>query len=356
MASAVGSDSNGRPEHHRLSNRDYTVGWICALTKESVAAQAFLDERHAPLAADNNNYELGRIGVHNVVITVLPCGQPGTVTAAITACELVRDFPNIRVGLMVGIGGGVPSSRHDIRLGDVVISKPENGHSGVLQYDFGKSLQDQPFKTTGSLAPPPSILLAACTGLQATHESEGHTIHNDIEARLLANERLRKGYSRPDAATDRLYRSSVVHPESDTSSEISCQCSCGIDENSMIIRPLRSINEDNPAVHYGLIGSSNQVMKDAKLRDQYAAKKDILCFEMEAAGVMNNFPCLVIRGISDYADSHKNDEWQGYAAMAAAAYAKKLLSRIWKTRVDEAEPTIHTVLKSCKFFKSQLYP
>jgi nucleoside phosphorylase len=69
-------------------------------------------------------------------------------------------------------------------------------------------------------------------------------------------------------------------------------------------------------------------MRDASIRDRLAADKDVLCFEMEAAGLMNHFPCLVIRGICDYSDSHKNKEWQGYASMVAAAYAKALLSRI----------------------------
>src|SRR5690606_20569016 len=82
------------------------------------------------------------------------------------------------------------------------------------------------------------------------------------------------------------------------------------------------------SIHYGLIASGNQVMKDAFIRDKLAKEKDILCFEMEAAGLMNHFPCLVIRGICDYSDSHKNKEWQGYAAMTAAAYAKDLLSLV----------------------------
>jgi nucleoside phosphorylase len=84
-------------------------------------------------------------------------------------------------------------------------------------------------------------------------------------------------------------------------------------------------------------------MKDALIRDRLAAEKDVLCFEMEAAGLMNHFPCLVIRGICDYSDSHKNKEWQGYAAMAAAAYAKDLLSRIPPNKV-EAEKRISDVL------------
>ena len=47
---------------------------------------------------------------------------------------------------------------------------------------------------------------------------------------------------------------------------------------------------------------------------------------MEAAGLMDQLPCLVIRGICDYCDSHKNKHWQGYAALAAAAYARDLLA------------------------------
>jgi hypothetical protein len=51
---------------------------------------------------------------------------------------------------------------------------------------------------------------------------------------------------------------------------------------------------------------------------------------MEAAGLMDSFPCLVIRGICNYADSRKNKRWREYAAAAAAAaaYAKEILSVI----------------------------
>lgn len=112
---------------------------------------------------------------------------------------------------------------------------------------------------------------------------------------------------------------------------------CGDDSTSLVSRPPRSEGEDNPAIHYGLIASANQLMKDAIIRDELAAEFDVLCFEMEAAGLMNQFPCLVIRGICDYSDSHKNKEWQGYAAMAAAAYTKDLLYRIPPTKVETAQ-------------------
>jgi nucleoside phosphorylase len=82
-------------------------------------------------------------------------------------------------------------------------------------------------------------------------------------------------------------------------------------------------------VHHGTIASGNQVIKDAAVRDKLSAELGgVLCFEMEAAGLMNSFPCLVIRGICDYADSHKNKRWQPYAAATAAAYAKEMLSAI----------------------------
>lgn len=83
---------------------------------------------------------------------------------------------------------------------------------------------------------------------------------------------------------------------------------------------------DAPGIHYGIIASGNQVIRDGARRDQISSElRKVLCFEMEAAGLMNRFPCLVIRGMCDYADSHKNKRWQPYAAGTAAAYAKELL-------------------------------
>jgi nucleoside phosphorylase len=108
----------------------------------------------------------------------------------------------------------------------------------------------------------------------------------------------------------------------------------GEDSSFLIRREERDDDVDNPMIHYGLIASANQLMKDATVRDKLAEELDVLCFEMEAAGLMNNFPCLVIRGICDYSDSHKRKDWQGYAAMVAAAYAKDLLSRIVPSQVE----------------------
>ncbi|KAM6481958.1 hypothetical protein HDV62DRAFT_361719 [Trichoderma sp. SZMC 28011] len=332
-----------------MSNpNDYTVGWISAITTEYVAARAVLDEIHEGpdmvSTNDSNNYTLGRIGKHNVVIAVLPDGEYGISSAARVAADLSHSFPNVRFGLLVGIGGGAPSRKNDIRLGDVVVSSPgsSNGvsHSGVFQYDFGKTIQGQSFQTTGFLNQPPFLLRAAVTGVKARYEEEGHRIKANIGAILDKNPRLRKKYQQPDPSSDRLYHSYIYHP---THEEHNCAMSCGNTLSSLIFRPERGEYEDDPMIHYGLVASANQLMEDAVLRDKLATENDVKCFETEAAGLMNHFPCLVIRSICDYADSHKNEEWRGYAAMVAAMYTKDLLHQIAPNRV-EAEKKIGDLL------------
>ncbi|KAJ5685122.1 hypothetical protein N7536_007741 [Penicillium majusculum] len=313
-----------------------------------VAAQAFLDEKHrgpqflAP--SDNNDYTLGKIRQHNIVIAVLPNGEYGITSAACVARDMLHSFPNVRIGLMVGIGGGVPT-RHDIRLGDIVVSSPGHGKGGVLQYDFGKKIQGQVFQETGSLNQPPQLLSTAVSGLATQYELEGHQLEEAIGDVLSKYPRLRKKYQRPEASSDMLYLSGVIHPIDD---ESCCGAVCGDDPSKLITtRPKRTKDDDNPMVHYGLIASASRLMNDATVRDRLAAEKDVLCFEMEAAGLMNHFPCLVIRGICDYSDSHKNKEWQGYAAMAAVAYAKDILCRIPPRKIEN-EKRIAEILSNVK--------
>ncbi|KAL6799179.1 ankyrin repeat-containing domain protein [Trichoderma sp. SZMC 28013] len=328
-----------------MSNpKDYSVGWICAITTEYVAARSFLDEEHEGpeyvAANDNNDYTLGKIGNHNVVIAVLPDGEYGISSAATVARDMLHSFPNIRIGLMVGIGGGAPSKKHDIRLGDIVISAPRNGKGGVFQYDFGKTVQEQSFQHTGFLNQPPMVLRTAVSGLRSHYELNGHQLDLCISKILENRKRLKRKYSRPPPSTDILYRPDIIHPLGD---ETDCTVLCGDIPSKLILRPERTEDDDIPSIHYGLIASANHLIKDALIRDTLAAEKDVLCFEMEAAGLMNHFPCLVIRGICDYSDSHKNKAWQGYAAMAAAAYAKDLLYRIPPNKI-EAEKRIGEIL------------
>lgn len=327
--------SNSTVAFTMANTKDYTVGWISAIESEYIAADVFLDETHNPpadLPPDDNDYTYGKIGNHNVVISTLPSGEYGKSSAASVATNMIRSFPNIRIALMVGIGGGAPSSENDVRLGDIVVGKPGDGQSGVLHYDYGKTIQGESFKPTGVLSLTPRLLRGAMQGLAKEYKIKGHKIREAVEKVLNDNPRLRREYGRPDLATDRLYKSDVVHP---SGSKSPCLTTCGDDESSLIIREERNEHDDNPKVHYGLIASADQLMKDAKIRDRFIEQNNVLCFEMEAAGLLNHFPCLVIRGICDYSDSHKNKAWQGYAAMVAAAYAKDLLNRLSPVQIAQ---------------------
>ncbi|KAH6639236.1 ankyrin repeat-containing domain protein [Boeremia exigua] len=298
--------------NRQLRREDFTVGWVCALPVELAAAQEMLDEELPTpevTAYDTNIYSCGQIGKHNVVIACLPDGQTGTNSAAAVAAQMKSTFTSIRFGLMVGIGGGVPSDDADVRLGDIVVSKPHQVHGGVVQYDFGKSTPNG-FERTGTLNTPPTILLNAVASLKAKH-LRGKSQLLEFHAKL----KKLPDYNRDSAGPDVLFEASYAHEGGQT-----C-VNCG--EAKQVEREPR----DQIRVHYGTIASGNQVMRDALDRDRVSAGLGhVLCFEMEAAGLMNSFPCLVIRGICDYADSHKNKRWQPYAAGTAAAYAKELLS------------------------------
>ena len=327
----------------RLDKSAYTVGWICALPVEYTAAQEFLDQEHLPLdeneteERDDNHYTLGSIGKHNVVVAVLPSGEYGTATAASVAKDLVRSFPNVRIGLMVGIGGGAPSEDVDIRLGDIVVSTASDGHSGVFQYDFGKTVQEREFQYTRSMNQPPAVLRAAVSGLRSRYERKGNGIDVAVKEALSANKRLRKKYGKPDRSSDLLFNSDYLHQGG------LCENACAQLTATIVQRPPRDQDEDELQIHYGLIASANSLMKDALLRDRLIRDRNVLCFEMEAGGLMNSFPCLVIRGICDYSDSHKNKKWQGYAAMAAAAYAKALCLELKSTAIEREQKILDVV-------------
>jgi nucleoside phosphorylase len=310
------------------SVQDYNVGWICAIETEYVVAQELLDEeftRPSGLSTrDKNAYAFGRIGNHYVVIGCLPMGRYGLTSATSAAKDMLRSFENIDIGLMVGIGGGAPSKKHDIRLGDVVVSIPGHQSGGVVHYDFGKAIQNHEFERTGSLASPSKFLLGSLQDLKTSHSRYRHRIPETISAMLKKNEYLRKKYQKPDHSHDILYKSSFIHKYDDRK----CSDICIQNTEEIVPRLERDPDEYDPVVHYGLIASADRLMKDAVLRDQLAKKEDVLCFEMEAAGLMDEFECVVIRGICDYSDTHKNDIWQGYAAATAAAYAKELLGVI----------------------------
>lgn len=342
------------PPRQSLKSADlYTIGWIAALPVERAAATAMLDERHGEPEgfvqhqADSNSYTWGRMGEHNLVIASLPAGLYGLVSAATTASNLLSSLPQIRVSLLVGIGGGIPrpGKNTDIRLGDIAVSKPEGTTGGVVQYDLGKARPGEKWENTGHLNMPPQVLLHALASLQAEHE-----LGESRVAEFVDNvPKLKRGvneYSHQGVENDRLFKSSYNHVGGNN-----CRDCAGTET---IDREERSTTD--PVVHYGIIASGNSLIKDSATRDDIAKNvgEKCICFEMEAAGLMNHFPCLVIRGICDYADSHKNDQWQRYASVAAAAYAKDLLAYVPSRKLQETKTAVEVMESSESFIHGQV--
>ncbi|KAL3459821.1 hypothetical protein BJX64DRAFT_196421 [Aspergillus heterothallicus] len=290
-----------------LREDDYTVGWICALPVELSAARRMLDKVHnvgfGP-GSDDNLYILGQIRDMNVVIACLPMGQAGANMTSMVATRMMQKFPKIEIGLMVGIGGGLPSPKQDIRLGDVVVSKPHLQHGGVAQYDLGRATRTGFIEIGCTKAPSEKLLLAL--SMMASRDN-------------ILNSRFAVPHPGPDS--DRLYDASYTHNPDHASCE-----SC--DKENLV--PWRSARPDTrPRIFYGTIVSGVSVINEPQSRETLITKHRVMCCEMEAAGLINTgFPCIVIKGIADYADSHKSDTWQDYAAEAAAQYARDFLCSI----------------------------
>ncbi|KAH0533106.1 hypothetical protein TsFJ059_001714 [Trichoderma semiorbis] len=333
------SEVDLRPRTHD----DYMVGWVCALPKEQTAAIAMLDHRHEDLQKpthDPNSYTLVSINGHNIVIACLPKGKTGiSSTATVVAC-MVSTFPSIKFGLLVGIGGGVPPK---VRLGDVVVSTPLGQFPGVVEWDFSKVKEEGMFKRIGSLNNPPTPLLTALTRLETENELNGSKIPEYLDQFKKRWPRLASKYLRSDRHEDLLFRPDYRHVSENTDYEnppgledIAEEESCVFCDRSQVIKK----KPRDMRVHYGLIASGNQAIRDAALRNELnkAFGSQVLCIEMEAAGLTNNFPCIVIRGICNYADSHTNNVWQEYAAATAAAFAKELLNTIHTSELRSERP------------------
>ncbi|RPA77628.1 purine and uridine phosphorylase [Ascobolus immersus RN42] len=321
-------------------NEEYTVAWICALSIELEAARLMLEKEHGRCKhksrADNNTYVLGELYGHKVVIIVLP--SIGTASAATSATQIRFSFKNVEFAFLVGISGGLPGYGSDgrftdIRLGDVIVASPEGIEGGVIQYDRGTSYggrsPDRQFLRKGRLPNPPRIFESAIRTIQSQekHIKLLDVIEKKLEEKFADPEHRR--LFRPQGK-DLLFRADYNHRVNVVEGKPCEKAQC---DTSKIV-PRQPRKDRNPVVHYGTIACGNTVIRDAEMRDRIKADLNALCVEMEAAGVLlSELPCQVIRGVCDYTDTHKNDNWQSYAAIAAAAYASIVLSVMATIRV-----------------------
>lgn len=333
----------------RPTNRDaFEIAIICALTLEADPVEALFDETYDKFGKvygtepeDNNTYVTGRIGPHHVVLCYLP--GMGKRSAASAAANLRMSYRHIQLALLVGVCGGVPfsPSKEEIILGDVVIS------SGIVEYDFGRQNPDgfrRKIDSTEALGrPSPKIrsFLAALKGKATRSELQEQTSQHLQSLQTRPN-----GWQRPANEQDVLFEPSYRHKHYNASQQAPCIClSCHSNKDPVCDQSSKSdcitvgcagrvIHRDrlsagiaDSSIHIGKYASGDTVLKFGEHRDNVSSAEGVIAFEMEGAGVWDNVPCIIIKGVCDYADSHKNKIWQPYAAAAAASASKAFLQR-----------------------------
>ncbi|KAI3326741.1 hypothetical protein HD806DRAFT_488058 [Xylariaceae sp. AK1471] len=318
---------------------DFEIAIICALPLEADAVEALFDKHwnnsqpHDVACGDPNAYTAGVVGRHNVVLVHMP--GMGKVNAAAVAAYCRTSFPNIKLAVVVGVCGAVPLSPdgNEIVLGDVIIS------DGVVQYDIGRRFPDRFVRKDtllDSLSRPNAKIRALLAKLKGRHTLN---ILRDKITRYLnmiqCDPELAAQY--PGVTYDRLFETTYHHIAEGRA------CDEGGCNGPLVPRNRLKQGNPQPAVHIGLIASGDTVMRSGEERDAIAKQECVLGFEMEGAGVWDSFPCVVIKGVCDYADSHKTKSWQRYAAATAAACMKAFLE-LWVPSISLlAEP--YPVLK-----------
>lgn len=329
------------------SRDEFRVAIICALTVEADAIvllfDQFWDEEgdiFGRADGDNNSYITGRLGKHNVVLAMLPV--MGTNSAASATASLRSSYGSLRLVFLVGICGGVPRIEDDdVFLGDVVVSK------AIVQYDFGRQHPEHfQVKNTveDSLGRANKDIRAMLAHLEINHVKEKlQTKSAAYMKQLQSADKKKRGkqkYDYPGITQDKLYISEYIHRHAEQclvcgkldTCEKAASTPCadlGCEEAKLVKRDIPFQNDGDfiSNIFIGRIGSSNTVMRSGKDRDEIAGRHNLIAFEMEGAGAWDEVPCLVVKGVCDYADSHKNKQWQPYAAATAASVTKAILDR-----------------------------
>lgn len=358
------------------SRDDFEIAIICALPLEYDAVSLLIDQFwdddsdiYGRAIGDPNTYVTGRMGSFDVVLVLLP--NVGKVSAASAASSFRSSFPKITLTLLTGICGSVPytSDGEEIFLGDVVISKT------VIQYDLG-SQHGEDFLTRETLddrlgRPGPNIRnlvhVAETTHGRGRLETRAAVLLEQLQHNV-TQRKMRKpavNYEYPGIFKDRLFEPSYRHKhrtsspdrwcnDCDKSEEAACDHShtlpcdeLGCENKHLVHRkglheyqlPKSQLDVQdpevrNPSIFIGCFGSGDTILKSAMHRDQISRRHSILAFEMEGAGIWDELPCIIIKGISNYADGHwnaDNPSWKYFAAATAAATARALIERYPKT-------------------------
>ncbi|EGR44455.1 uncharacterized protein TRIREDRAFT_70377, partial [Trichoderma reesei QM6a] len=340
----------GRP----CRRENFQIAIICALPLEYDAVSLLFDqlwdddESYGRARGDMNSYTTGRMGKFDVVLALLP--NMGTAAAAGAAASLRSSYCGLQLAFLVGICGGVPGEgAMQVRLGDVVISR------SAVQYDLGKQYPEtfmSKSTTADRLGRPNKNIRSLVALCESEFGRERLQLKACAHLKVLQAEAIRKrrqsNYQFPGRDNDKLFPPTYRHKhrgaqacllcneQADGFCEEAAWTSCvklGCDEHQLVGRPStmtsdsQHIEELRPRILVGQMASGSTVMKSGEHRDQLAQQHNVVAFEMEGAGIWDEVPCIIVKGVCDYADSHKNDLWQPYAAAAAASVTKAVLGR-----------------------------
>lgn len=288
---------------------------VTALAHERSAVLATFDGSDSSIGNvdDPTIYTLGTYkpngsGRARAVLLATPSDM-GKVSAAVVGSQALRSFKGVEHILMVGIAAGCPNPlvpAEHVRLGDVVVSN----NAGILEFDDVKRTDGGAIEFRGSPQRPDNRMLQALNLLISQEELGRRPWEMHFSEALQRLER-KVEFRRPSEDLDILYQSDLpaVHP----------------------LDPQR--RPGWPRIHTGAIGSSDMLLKDSVYRNQLRDKFKVRAIEMEGSGLQTaawaaNRGIIVVRGICDYADMHKSDAWQRYAALSAASFAKALVQAL----------------------------
>ncbi len=316
-----------------LDPSDYTVLWLAPLEIELQAARLMLDEHHGTEFPEAKNciFHAGRMCGYNVIIAHVLDRSYGVAWAASVIGE-ASIFKNIQFSLLVGVAAGLPNPARkppiDIRLGDVLVARVEGNDAAIIPYGFGKETENDGFQLMGS----------------------GHVLEKTkkVVSSIISTLKLKYGNSADfflphyNKIRDKDHQLSGIFMDPGQENDILYQIND--DGTEHIVQRRRRPSCDRTRVWYGTLGSGDKLMKNARKRNELRDEYDLIGLEMEAAGVMNIKRPGVIRGVCDYGDRHKNDEWQPYAAAMAASYAKALLAEIPKPPDQNSQFTLYCLI------------
>ncbi|XP_060526308.1 uncharacterized protein LOC132701965 isoform X2 [Cylas formicarius] len=346
-----------------VSSKQPTIAIITALYCEKMAVDTMIENKETfvryTTVGESNVYTLGNIGAHRIVCTKLPSvghTREAMTAAGNTTTRLLGTFQKVDYVFLVGVGGGVPHytdyNKH-VRLGDVVVSCPTR-NKGIYLYCGNTVVTDKGFDfEIKNYSPNTFSLQEIATRLKASADQDASVAPpwlNYLSSGLnLLSSQKESDFNAPSAETDKLYMSigdrdliEVAHPvaqdknlkskpKKTTTARKSMTASTTASKSKSILKKKILRQEGCPRIHLSPIASGRQVVKDDRLRQQFASQVGALAFDGEFDSVIESIlgnckdSFICIRGISDYKDGSRRKEWQPYASLAAASVMKAII-------------------------------